>query len=60
MSACTPHSGITLLEIVLGPLWVWAVLSERPSAATLLGGAVVLGAVVLAARADPAPAQPAA
>jgi len=51
---------ITLLEIVLGPLWVWAVLSERPSAATLLGGAVVLGAVVLAARADPAPAQPAA
>jgi len=51
---------LTLLEIVLGPLWVWAVLSERPSAATLLGGAVVLGAVVLAARTQPAPAQPAA
>jgi len=51
---------ITLLEIVLGPLWVWAALSERPSAATLLGGAVVLGAVVLAARSEPAPAQPAA
>ena len=51
---------ITLLEIVLGPLWVWAALSERPSAATLLGGAVVLGAVVLAARSDPVPAQPAA
>ena len=40
---------ITLLEIVLGPLWVWAVLSERPSTATLVGGAIVLGAVALSA-----------
>jgi drug/metabolite transporter (DMT)-like permease len=38
---------ITLLEIVLGPLWVWVVLSERPSTATLIGGAIVLGAVLL-------------
>lgn len=37
---------ITLLEIVLGPLWVWLALSERPSAATLVGGAIVLAAVV--------------
>jgi drug/metabolite transporter (DMT)-like permease len=51
---------ITLLEIVLGPLWVWVFLAERPSTATLAGGAVVLGAVVLEARAEPAPAQPAA
>jgi drug/metabolite transporter (DMT)-like permease len=51
---------ITLLEIVLGPLWVWAFLSERPSTATVLGGVVVLGAVMLEARAEPAPAQPAA
>jgi drug/metabolite transporter (DMT)-like permease len=51
---------ITLLEIVLGPLWVWLVLSERPSTATLVGGAVVLGAVLLEARSQPAPAQPAA
>jgi drug/metabolite transporter (DMT)-like permease len=51
---------ITLLEIVLGPLWVWAFLAERPSTATLVGGVVVLGAVVLEARAEPAPAQPAA
>jgi drug/metabolite transporter (DMT)-like permease len=51
---------ITLLEIVLGPLWVWAFLSESPSAATLVGGAIVLGAVLLEARAQPAPAQPAA
>jgi drug/metabolite transporter (DMT)-like permease len=40
---------ITLLEIVLGPLWVWAVLSEHPSTATLVGGSIVLGAVVLSA-----------
>lgn len=38
---------ITLLEIVLGPLWVWVFLSEHPSTATLVGGAVVLGAVLL-------------
>jgi drug/metabolite transporter (DMT)-like permease len=38
---------ITLLEIVLGPLWVWLALSEQPSTATLVGGAVVLGAVLL-------------
>ena len=40
---------ITLLEVVLGPLWVWLALSERPSAVTLAGGAVVMGAVVLQA-----------
>ena len=40
---------ITLLEVVLGPLWVWIALSERPSMATLVGGAVVMGAVVLQA-----------
>ena len=45
---------ITLLEIVLGPLWVWVFLSEGPGAATLAGGAIVLGAVLLQARA-PAP-----
>jgi len=51
---------ITLLEIVLGPLWVWAFVGERPSTATLVGGAIVLGAVLLEARTQPAPAQPAA
>jgi drug/metabolite transporter (DMT)-like permease len=40
---------ITLLEVVLGPLWVWLAYSERPSTTTLLGGAVVLAAVVLQA-----------
>lgn len=45
---------ITLLEVVLGPLWVWLALSERPSTATLLGGATVVVAVVLQARGDSA------
>jgi drug/metabolite transporter (DMT)-like permease len=41
---------ITLLEIVLGPLWVWIFLSEEPAAATLLGGAIVLAAVLIQVR----------
>jgi drug/metabolite transporter (DMT)-like permease len=44
---------ITLLEIVLGPLWVWIALGEQPSATTLAGGAVVLAAVVIQATGDP-------
>jgi drug/metabolite transporter (DMT)-like permease len=32
-----------LLELVLGPVWVWLVDGERPAALTLLGGAVVIG-----------------
>jgi drug/metabolite transporter (DMT)-like permease len=47
---------ITLLEIVLGPIWVWAFLSEQPAAATLFGGAIVLAAVLLQAKSEPAPA----
>jgi drug/metabolite transporter (DMT)-like permease len=38
---------ITLLEVILGPLWVWLFHAERPSTATLLGGVVVLVAVVV-------------
>jgi drug/metabolite transporter (DMT)-like permease len=40
---------ITLLEVVLGPLWVWLFLGERPATATLIGGAVVLAAVLVQA-----------
>jgi drug/metabolite transporter (DMT)-like permease len=36
---------IFLLEVVLGPLWTWAALSETPNIATLAGGAVVIVAV---------------
>ncbi|HST17100.1 MAG TPA: DMT family transporter [Gaiellaceae bacterium] len=40
---------ISLLEVVLGPLWVWLAFSESPSTATLAGGVVVIAAVVLQA-----------
>ena len=38
---------ITLLEVVLGPLLVWITVGETPAATTLLGGAVVVLAVVI-------------
>lgn len=37
---------LNLTEIVLAPLWVWLWLGEKPSSGTLVGGAVVLAAVV--------------
>ena len=49
---------ITLLEVVLGPLWVWLALDERPSALTLVGGAIVIVAIVIQTRG--APAEPVA
>ncbi len=33
---------IAMLEIVLGPLWVWIGVGEVPSKATMIGGSVVL------------------
>ena len=36
----------TLLETVLSPLWVWLIIAETPSAVTLLGGTVILCAVL--------------
>lgn len=38
---------LSLLEVVLGPLWVWLARSETPAPATLVGGAVIIAAVVL-------------
>jgi drug/metabolite transporter (DMT)-like permease len=50
---------ITLLEVVLGPLWVWISISEKPAATAIAGGCVVVLAVLLQAtektRAAPAP-----
>lgn len=37
---------LALLEPVLGPLWVWALLGENPGRLALVGGAVVLSAVI--------------
>jgi DME family drug/metabolite transporter len=44
-----PTAQISLLvmsEVVLAPLWVWIWPGETPAAATLIGGALVIGAVV--------------
>lgn len=44
-----PAPDATLLlmsEIVLGPVWVWLAYDETPTSATLVGGAVILAAVV--------------
>ena len=47
---------ISLLEIVLGPLWVWLAYDERPGLTTVAGGLVVVAAVVVQA-AGPAPIE---
>jgi len=36
-----------LIETILGPLWVWWVLKEAMPGPTLLGGSLIIGAIVL-------------
>jgi drug/metabolite transporter (DMT)-like permease len=43
---------ISLLEVVLGPLWVWIAIGEAPTGATLVGGAVIVVAVVIQVTGD--------
>ena len=38
---------ISLIEFMLGPIWVWLVYSEAPGTTGLIGGALVLGAVTI-------------
>ena len=38
---------MAMLEVVLGPLWVWIGAGEAPALATLAGGALVIGALLL-------------
>lgn len=40
-------SMITLLEVILGPLLVWAVIGENPGQLTLIGGTVIVVTVAL-------------
>src|SRR5580698_9964912 len=37
---------ISLLDVVLGPLWVFIAFRENPGLATVIGGAIVLGAAI--------------
>ena len=36
---------LVLIEFILAPMWVWLFIDERPSVATLIGGALVIAAV---------------
>src|SRR5581483_10269771 len=49
---------IATAEMVLGPLWVWIGVGETPDAATLVGGTLVIGAILIQALTgrEPAPA----
>ena len=47
-SRYVPGAELTLLiliEFILAPLWVWLVIDEQPSIATLIGGALVMASV---------------
>jgi drug/metabolite transporter (DMT)-like permease len=48
-SRVVPSAELTLLsntEVLLAPLWVWLVLGETASNATLMGGSIVLAAIL--------------
>jgi drug/metabolite transporter (DMT)-like permease len=38
---------LSLIEVLLGPLWVWLALGETASRNTLIGGAILLAGVLL-------------
>ena len=38
---------LSLVEVLLAPLWVWLLLNETVSRGTLIGGAVLLAAVLV-------------
>lgn len=37
---------IGMLEPILGPIWVWLAIAEQPAASTMIGGAIVITAVL--------------
>jgi len=41
-----------VLESVLGPVWVWLAVGERPAVPSLVGGAMILSALVAHTVAD--------
>ena len=48
---------LILIEFILSPMWVWLVIDEQPSPATLIGGALVIASVasraILSFRTEP-------
>jgi len=53
MTLAAPHISaveiglLSLLETILGPVWVWLGIGERPSDSALLGGVIVLSSLVV-------------
>jgi len=45
--SATEISLLSLLEILLGPIWVWLGVGEIPSSSTLVGGSIVLLGLIL-------------
>ena len=37
---------ITVLEVILAPVWVWLALGEDPGTRAMVGGTIVLAAVI--------------
>ena len=57
--AAAPLQLLALAELVLSPVWVWLVVDEVPTAATLVGGAMILVATAFQASARmPRPVAP--
>jgi drug/metabolite transporter (DMT)-like permease len=53
-----PAAGQTVLaqtETIFGPVWVWLAFGETPAATTVIGGAIILAAVIGMAAAGPGP-----
>jgi drug/metabolite transporter (DMT)-like permease len=49
---------VSVLEYVLGPIWVWLAFGENPGAPAILGGAIVLAALVAHTLLDLRPGRP--
>jgi drug/metabolite transporter (DMT)-like permease len=50
---------INVVEPILGPVWVWLFLGERPGAGAMIGGAIVLTALAVSFAADHRARRPA-
>jgi drug/metabolite transporter (DMT)-like permease len=55
MVSATRGALLGVLQTPLGTLWVWLAFAEQPAEATLVGGAIVLAAVVADVAAPHAP-----
>lgn len=55
----SPETSLLLMtEVILAPVWVWLFVDEQPQPTTLLGGSIVLGAIVwLTLRRPPRPGR---